>query len=359
MTANSHLWHRLPVHSATPAATTARAVPSEFLVGQSEAMQRLKEQFTSCADSGYPVLIEGESGTGKEVVASRIRSLSPRRALPYVIVNCAALAPGLVESSLFGHAKGAFTGAVTAQGGFFEAAADGTLLLDEVGELSLDAQAKLLRVLESGEYTRVGETRTLQARARILSATNRNLRAEVRKGRFRADLYHRLSVFSLRVPPLRERGDDRLHLLHHFSQCCVRESRSPAMRLDARAESLWKSHPFPGNVRELRNIVIRLHARFGGQTVSAGQLLGELQEAHPAQDASSPLSLSCEAARAHLLEHRSISLDRMLEAWERAFVEAALAITGHNLTQAARLLGVRRTTLYSRIQQFDQPATSE
>lgn len=359
MTMPAPFWHNLPLHSAANGPSAVRIARSDLLVGESDAMQRLKEQFTACADSAYPVLIEGESGTGKEVVASRIRTIGPRRALPYVIVNCAALAPGLLESSLFGHAKGAFTGAVAAHSGYFEAAGDGTLLLDEVGELSLDAQAKLLRVLESGEYTRVGETRTHQARARILSATNRNLRAEVRQGRFRADLYHRLSVFALRIPPLRERGDDRMHLLHYFSQCCVRESRSPTMRLDARAEALWKAHSFPGNVRELRNIVIRLHARYGGQTVTAAQLLGEFQDTNPMTEAAGPLSLSREAARAHLLEHRSISLDGMLAAWERAFVEAALAITGQNLTQAARLLGIRRTTLYSRMQQFDSPATSE
>jgi len=325
---------------------------SDLFIGDSEAMCRLREQLGPCAGSAYPVLIEGESGTGKELVASRIRALGPRRALPYVVLNCAALAPGLVESALFGHARGAFTGAASAQSGFFEAAGEGTLFLDEVGELPLDAQAKLLRVLESGEFQRVGDTRAHRARARILSATNRDLRAEVRKGRFRADLYHRLSVFSLRVPPVRERGADRLLLLYHFAHACAHESQSAPIRLDARAESIWMQHGFPGNVRELRNIVIRLHARFAGETIDAARLQTELQEAGLTCASDGPLALSREAAQAHLLAHRSISLDGMLETWERTFVEAALAITGHNLTQAARLLGVRRTTLYSRIQQF-------
>ena len=353
-----------PCPAVSTQAAAAMRLPSspahpDLLIGDSEAVSRLKEQIGPCACSPYPVLIEGESGTGKELVASRIRGLGPRRTRPYVVINCAALAPGLVESALFGHTRGAFTGAAAAHAGYFEAAQDGTLFLDEIGELPLDAQAKLLRVLESGEFQRVGETRALRAGARILSATNRDLRAEVPKGRFRADLYHRLSVFSLRVPPVRERGRDRLVLLHHFARCCAQESGAAPIRLDARAETLWMAHPFPGNVRELRNIVIRLHARYAGQSIDPTRLHGELEQASLAAAADGPLALTRDAARMHLLAHRSIDLDRLLEAWERAFVEAALAITGHNLTQAARLLGVRRTTLHSRLQQFDVHGAGE
>ncbi|MCX8017680.1 MAG: sigma-54 dependent transcriptional regulator, partial [Rhodocyclaceae bacterium] len=186
------------------------------LLGNSPAMQRLRLALRQYADSPFPVLIEGESGSGKELAAQALHRLSPRRERPYLTLNCAAIAPTLVEAALFGHTKGAFTGAANARAGFFEEAGEGTLLLDEIGELPLELQPKLLRVLENGEYQRIGETQTRRARARIVAATNRDLREEVRKGRFRADLYHRLSVFSLTVPPLRELGEDRLVLLEHF-----------------------------------------------------------------------------------------------------------------------------------------------
>lgn len=331
----------------------------DTLIGESLAMHRLRQQIEPCTASSYPVLIQGESGTGKELVASYIRAQGPRRTRPYLVLNCAALAPGLIETMLFGHVKGAFTGAASGHTGYFEAAADGTLFLDEVGELPQEAQSKLLRVLESGEYQRVGETCTQTARARILSATNRDLRADVRNGRFRADLYHRLSVFNLHVPPLRERGEDKLALLHHFALACARENGAAPLRLDRRAEALWLAHPFPGNVRELRNVVIRLSAHHPGQIVDHARLKAELSEPPAECDGLGPTTLSIEAARAHLLAHHRVDLDRMLAGWERAFVEAALVLTGHNLTQAARLLGVRRTTLYSRMQHFQTCDTPE
>jgi transcriptional regulator with GAF, ATPase, and Fis domain len=158
----------------------------------------------------FPVLIEGESGSGKERVASSLHQLSPRAAKPYLALNCAAISPTLVEPTLFGYAKGAFTGATSARAGYFEEAENGTLFLDEIGELPLELQAKLLRVLENGEYQRVGETQPRFSNARVVAATNRDLRAEIKAGRFRADLYHRLSVFSIAVPPLREMGEDKL-----------------------------------------------------------------------------------------------------------------------------------------------------
>jgi len=355
---------RISCISAAPPLLAGAQLPrctrwADPLIGESDAMNRLRAQLAPCAKSAYPVLIEGESGTGKELVASRLRAIGPCRDRPYLVLNCAALAPGLVESMLFGHVKGAFTGAAAGAVGYFEAAADGTLFLDEIGELPLEAQATLLRVLESGEYQRVGDTRPMLARARILSATNRDLRADVRKGRFRADLYHRLSVFALRVPPLRERGEDRLMLLDHFARACAHEAGVASIRLDARATAMWMNHDFPGNVRELRNIVVRLDARYPGETVDPSRLQDELREAKGDRDPLAAMSLSFETARAHLLAHRLISLDQMLESWERMFVDAALAITGHNLTQAARLLGVRRTTLYSRMQQFHTPGTPE
>src|SRR5512145_3064118 len=232
----------------------APATEDAEFVGASPAITKLKSQIAQFASAPYPVLIEGESGSGKELVATRLHRLSPRAGRPYFSLNCAAISPQLVEPTLFGHAKGAFTGAAAAKAGFFEDAADGTLFLDEIGELPLEMQAKLLRVLENGEYQRVGETQRRTARCRVIAATNRDLRRDVRRGEFRADLYHRLSVFTLAVPPLRELGDDKLALLHHF--------RKGAFELDESAVQRWLRYDFPGNVRELRNIVIRLCAKY-------------------------------------------------------------------------------------------------
>ena len=184
------------------------------LIGNSPAIQKLRLQLRQYADLPFPVLIEGESGSGKEIIASScLHHETRRRYRPFMALNCAAISPNLIEATLFGYARGAFTGAVTTKGGYFEDAADGTLFLDEIGELALDLQAKLLRVLENGEYQRVGETQKRVSQARIIAATNRDLRKEVRAGQFRSDLYHRLSVCSVVAPPLREMGDDKLLLL--------------------------------------------------------------------------------------------------------------------------------------------------
>src|SRR5690606_6281254 len=180
----------------------AEAEDARLLVGDSPALRRLRSQIDLYAASVFPALIEGESGSGKERVAWLLHHLSPRANQPFLALNCAAISPTLVEPTLFGYARGAFTGAQQAKSGYFEDAGEGTLFLDEIGELPLDLQAKLLRVLENGEYQRVGETQTRVSRARIVAATNRDLRHEVRAGRFRSDLYHRLSVFELAVPPL-------------------------------------------------------------------------------------------------------------------------------------------------------------
>src|SRR3954469_14232200 len=257
-------------------ALAAPAGDEPQLVGESPALARLKSQIAQFAASPYPVLIEGESGSGKEMVAHSLHRLSPRAGRPYLTLNCAAIAPTLVEPTLFGYVKGAFTGAATNKSGYFEDAEDGTLLLDEIGELPLELQAKLLRVLENGEYQRVGETQLRIARCRVVAATNRDLRRESRAGAFRPDLYHRLSVFTLSVPPLREMESDKLALLDHFRQFYAAQSGTQAFELDAAAIERWQRYPFPGNVRELRNIVIRLTAKYAGQRVGAGELAGEL-----------------------------------------------------------------------------------
>jgi len=221
-------------------------------VGASPALAKLKSQIAQFAAAPYPVLIEGESGSGKELVALRLHRLSPRAARPYFSLNCAAISPQLVEPTLFGYVKGAFTGAQSSKAGFFEDAADGTLFLDEIGELPLDMQAKLLRVLENGEYQRVGETQRRTARCRVIAATNRDLRRAVREGAFRADLYHRLSVFTLSVPPLRELDQDKLALLDHFRKGAFEPHQykvSTRVRSDRRtARAASTSSSVPGNV---------------------------------------------------------------------------------------------------------------
>jgi DNA-binding NtrC family response regulator len=327
-----------------------RAPGSEELIGQSPALLKLKSQLAQFADSPFPVLIEGESGSGKELVARSLHRLSSRAAKPYFALNCAAIAPTLVEPALFGHAKGAFTGAATARLGYFEEASDGTLFLDEIGELPLEMQAKLLRVLENGEYQRVGETASRVSRARVIAASNRDLRQEVKRGAFRADLYHRLSVFTLGVPPLREMDADKLLLLEHFRRFYAEQSGMQPFSLDAAAERRWLDYPFPGNVRELRNIVIRLATKHAGRRLAGADLEPEfdLESNAPSEASPGEGDVLAQALR-HLERSHGIRLDEMLQSLERGYIEAALRLTRGNVSQAAKLLGVNRTTLYSRM----------
>lgn len=325
------------------------------LLGNSLPMQTLRTQISQFADAPFPVLIEGESGSGKELVANCLHRLSQRSNQPYLSVNCAAISPMLAESILFGHGKGAFTGAGTSHTGYFEDAGEGTLFLDEIGELPLELQAKLLRVLENGEYQRIGETQTRRSKARIVAATNRDLRDEVRAGGFRIDLYHRLSVFSIRVPPLRDLEEDRYLLLEYFSDFYARETHQKPFRLDDRAKQRWLDYHFPGNVRELRNIIIRLIAKYAGQTIGDSQLAAELDLVQQLGSPTDMPLVSDESALAqhahkHLQSQANVNLDHVLKCWEKAYVNAALKITHGNLSQAAKLLGINRTTLYSRIQ---------
>ncbi len=322
------------------------------LLGQSAPMQKLRTQLRQYADTPFPVLIEGESGSGKELAAAALHSLSSRRNHPYLTLNCAAIAPTLVEAALFGHAKGAFTGAVTARAGYFEEAGTGSLLLDEIGELPLELQPKLLRVLENGEYQRVGETQVRQSRARILAATNRDLKQEVRGSRFRADLYHRLSVFTISVPPLRELGEDRLRLLEHFKQQIAAQFKQAPFTLSPEAEKCWLTYPFPGNVRELRNITIRLATRHPGQTIGPEVLADEFD---PAADSAPAPPQDREALIGHAIEQMAMQgeqfkLDNLLLRWEDAYIEGARRLAKGNMSQAAKLLGIQRTTLYNRLE---------
>ncbi len=313
------------------------------LIGESPALRRLRSQIDLYAASSFPALIEGESGSGKERVAFSLHHLSPRSREPYLALNCAAISPTLVEPTLFGYAKGAFTGAQQAKSGYFEDAGEGTLFLDEIGELPADLQPKLLRVLENGEYQRVGETQTRVSRARIVAATNRDLRDEVRRGRFRSDLYHRLSVFELHVPALRELGDDKLKLLDYYRDLYATKTGASAFELDAEARNRWAAYAFPGNVRELKNIVIRLTAKYAGYTVGAQELEAEFA---PPEARADPVA----RAKAELLSGKPFSLDGALKAVEQSYLDAALEIAQGNMSQAAKLLGISRSTLYGRLE---------
>jgi DNA-binding NtrC family response regulator len=320
------------------------------LVGTSPALAKLKSQIAQLAMAPYPVLIEGESGSGKELAARSLHRLSPRATRPYLTLNCAAIAPTLVEPTLFGYVKGAFTGASSNKSGYFEDAEDGTLLLDEIGELPLELQAKLLRVLENGEYQRVGETQRRVARCRVLASTNRDLRREVKRGGFRADLYHRLSVFTLNVPPLRDMDADKLVLLDHFRRLAAAQSGNQPFELDAQAAERWRQYDFPGNVRELRNIAIRLATKYPGQRLSRAELEPEFDlEAPTLAPGGQGAAAITEQALRQLERAAAFNLDETLHAWERGYIEAALRLTRGNVSQAAKLLGINRTTLYSRM----------
>lgn len=323
---------------------------ARLLLGDSPPMLKLRNQIDLYASSAFPALIEGESGSGKERVASALHQLSPRANLPFLALNCAAISASLVEPTLFGHAKGAFTGAATAKSGYFEDAGEGTLFLDEIGELPPELQPKLLRVLENGEYQRVGETQTRKSRARIVAATNRDLKAEVKAGRFRADLYHRLSVFAITVPPLRELGQDKLKLMEHYRAQFSSQHGAAPFRLSREGEKAWLTYPFPGNIRELKNIVIRLVAKHAGYEVGAADLMTEFEPLPLAEDQRARFADPLEAARQRLLSETGFSLDKAMAEQEQIYLDAALGLSEGNISKAARLLGLSRSTLYSRLE---------
>jgi DNA-binding NtrC family response regulator len=329
-----------------------QAVPGEILsqfgiIGNSQPILAMRNQIELYARTPYPVLIEGESGSGKELVADALQRLSGTPDSSYVVLNCAAISPNLLESTLFGHAKGAFTGATNAQIGFFEKAENGSLFLDEIGEMPQELQAKMLRVLENGEYQRVGEANTRKSNARIIAATNRDLRQAVRNGTFRTDLYHRLSIFTIQVPPLRTLGEDKLLLLDHFRNFYATQAQRSPFRLDAAALEAWNRYSFPGNTRELRNIVIRLTTKYPGVEVNARQLETEF-DPQPEMNGATPADFSGEIRQ--VLQQGGFDLDELLMGYTARYIDAAMELAHGNVSEAAKLLGIARTTLYSRME---------
>jgi NtrC-family two-component system response regulator AlgB len=311
------------------------AVPEVELETTSAAMRTALELAARAAQSEAPVLLRGESGTGKGVVARLVHARSPRAQGPFVTVNCPTLSQDLLASELFGHARGAFTGAVRDQPGRVEAAQGGTLFLDEIGEIALGLQAKLLRFLQEKQFERLGETRTRQADVRLVAATNRDLEADVAAGRFRQDLLYRLNVVEVLLPPLRQRPEDVVPLARHFLAFFARAARRGRLRFTPQAEAALAAHSWPGNVRELRNAVERAVVLSRGVEIGLESLPERIAPAHGTV-ASGP----------------QVGGDCSLEALERAHVEAVVARTA-SLEEAARVLGIDSSTLWRKRRRWE------
>jgi len=307
------------------------------ICGSAPAWLRALERARQAAASDADVLIEAESGTGKEVVARLIHRLSPRRDRPFVAVNCAAFPETLLESELFGHTKGAFTGAANAKPGKFELANHGTLLLDEIGEMPLGLQPKLLRVLQEREFDRLGDTRSIRVDLRVIATTNRALAQLVREGNFRPDLYYRLNVIPLRLPPLRERLGDIRELALHFGRLYTPPGKS--LQLSSEFLDMLETHSWPGNVRELANCVRRAVALASGPEIAANALEGTPW----LDDSVSPTESTC--------LRPGVSLGEM----ERKLVEMTLEATGGNRSRAAELLGVSLRTVRNKVRSYGLP----
>jgi two-component system nitrogen regulation response regulator NtrX len=315
---------------------TAERSAGVALIGDSAAMQRIRELIAQVAPTDARVLITGESGTGKEVVATMLHAASQRSAAPFVRVNCAAIPRDLVESELFGHERGAFTGASARRRGRFELAHGGTLLLDEIADLGHEAQAKLLRALESGTIERVGGERPIAVNVRVLAATNRDLHAAIDAGGFREDLFYRLNVLRIDLPPLRERAADIPSLVSHFlEQLRIREGMEPPRIGGAAIERLMR-YRWPGNVRELANVCERLAILNAGRTVGPAELFGLLADepmtGEPPED--------------------GLSLADRLDNYERRVIEKSLRDGGGSVAEAARLLETDRANLYRRMKRL-------
>jgi two-component system nitrogen regulation response regulator GlnG len=333
------------------------------LVGRSPAMQEIYRVLARLMQTDLTVMISGESGTGKELVAKALHDYGKRRAGAFVAINMAAIPRDLIESELFGHEKGAFTGASTRSSGRFEQAEGGTLFLDEIGDMPMEAQTRLLRVLQQGEYTTVGGRTPIKSDVRIIAATNKDLRQQIQQGLFREDLFFRLNVVPLRLPPLRERTEDIPDLIRHFFSQALREGL-PTKRIDPAGLERLKRHRWPGNVRELENLARRLSALYPQETISAAVIESELaQSVLPAGGDEPRMEESLGAAvERHLAMYFSGFEDgvppvglyhRVLREIEYPLLSAALAATRGNQIRAADLLGVNRNTLRKKIRDLD------
>jgi two-component system nitrogen regulation response regulator NtrX len=320
-------------------ALRARVDRTQPMVGESYAMRQLREQVAMAAPTNGRVLIYGENGTGKELVARTVHALSRRRAAAFVEVNCAAIPEELIESELFGHVRGAFTGAVADRRGKFEVADGGTIFLDEIGDMSLKTQAKVLRVLQEQSMEAVGGATRIKVDARVIAATNKDLQAEIRSGTFREDLYFRLNVIPIFVPPLRERQEDIQLLADHFMAEFAREYGRRLKGLEPGALAVLQRYSWPGNVRELRNVIERLMIMVPGETISASDVSFLDRGAAARPPAAEP-----PAVRLTLHEAR--------ERFERELILRTLAEQQGNMSRTAEVLGVERSNLYRKMRAF-------
>jgi two-component system nitrogen regulation response regulator NtrX len=309
------------------------------MIGESAAMVKLREQVAMAAPTNGRVLIFGENGTGKELVARNIHGMSRRRAGPFVEVNCAAIPEELIESELFGHVRGAFTGAVADRRGKFEMAHGGTIFLDEIGDMSLKTQAKVLRVLQEQVVEAVGGTTPIRVDARVVAATNKDLSAEIRSGGFREDLYFRLNVVPIVVPSLRDRREDIPVLAGHFMALLAREYGRRPKTFDADAIAALERYPWPGNVRELRNVVERLMIMVPGDRITSGDLM--LLDGSVAAAPATP-GQAADVAPLHEARDR----------FEKEYILRALAAQQGNISRTAEALGVERSNLYRKMRSF-------
>ncbi|MFA5027165.1 MAG: sigma-54 dependent transcriptional regulator, partial [Candidatus Methylomirabilota bacterium] len=312
------------------------------IVGESAALQALRAQIQSAAPSHGRVLIRGESGTGKELIARAIHGKSLRAQHPFVEVNCAAIPDELIESELFGHERGAFTGATTKRRGKFEAADGGTIFLDEVGDMSLKTQAKVLRVLQEQTFERVGGSETLTVDVRVIAASNKDLEEEIQKGTFREDLFYRLNVIPFEVPPLRERKEDILQLAAHFLRLFCAEYGKREKRISPEGQQLLLQHPWPGNVRELRNVMERLVIMVPLETIRADDVGPSLRvRLGAASDGGSAADAEGEG-----------TLREARERFERAYILRRLHEAAGNITRAAERLGIERSNLHRKMKAY-------
>ncbi|MDW7709155.1 MAG: sigma-54 dependent transcriptional regulator [Deferrisomatales bacterium] len=315
-----------------------RAGGSRAMVGTSPALEALRDQIRVVAATRASVLITGENGTGKELVARAVHAGSRRRDGPFVEVNCAAIPEDLIESELFGHEKGAFTGAAARRRGKFDLADGGTLFLDEIGDMSLKTQAKILRVLQEMRFERVGGGRTHQVDVRVIAATNKDLEAEIRAGRFREDLYFRLNVIPFHVPPLRERKEDIPDLVAHFVRLFCAEERREPVELDPEALAILQEYPWPGNVRELKNITERMVILSRGARLTADDVPPVIRGAAGAGAAPAAEGGGLREAR---------------RTFERRFILGHLEGTGWNVPQTAERIGLDKSSLYKKLKELE------
>ena len=349
---------------STPLDAASEPPESMPLVGRSAAMQDIYRVLARLMQTDLTVLIHGESGTGKELVARALHDYGKRHNGPFVAINMAAIPKELIEAELFGYEKGAFTGATARHAGRFEQAEGGTLFLDEIGDMPMEAQTRLLRVLQEGEYTTVGGRASIRTNVRIVAATNRDLRQWIGQGLFREDLYFRLNVVPLRLPPLRERKEDIADLARHFFAACEAEGL-PSKRLDPDAVAALQSHRWPGNVRELENLVRRLAALSPEEVITAAHIDHELDEGHEVSASSAQggqTETLQEAVERHLSDYFAEFgaglpppglYHRIIRDVEYPLLSAALAATRGNQIKAAELLGVNRNTLRKKLRDLD------